>query len=69
MSINFKPHVLYAPNIFYHNSCCMKFAIKKVTVGKDENMEILRNGSLEEFFLGLKKRPQFLSLMTIRNKL
>ena len=69
MSINFKPHDIYAPNIFYHNSCCMKFAIKKVTVGKDEHMEILRNGILEEFFLGLKKRPQVLSLMTIRNKL
>ena len=57
MKISFKAHDFYAVDVFYHNSCCIKFAIKKkVTVNTDEQMENLQNDILEEFLLGLKKR-------------
>ena len=57
MKISFEAHDLYLVDIFYHNSCFVKFAIKKkVTVSKDKNMENLQNDILEEFPLGLKNR-------------
>ena len=57
MKISFEAHDIYIADIFYHNSCYMKFAIKKkVTVNNEEEMENLQNDVLEEFLLSLKKR-------------
>ena len=57
MKISFEAHDIYIADTFYHNSCYMKFAIKKkVTVNNEEEMENLQNDVLEEFLLSLKKR-------------
>ena len=57
MKISFEAHDIYIAEICYHNSCYMKFAIKKkVTVNNEEEMENLQNDVLEEFLLNLKKR-------------
>ena len=57
MKINFETHDFYVADGFYHNSCYIKFAIKKkVTVNKEEQIENLQNDMLKEFILSLQKR-------------
>ena len=57
MKINFETHDFYVADVFYHNSCYIKFAFKKkVTVNKEEQIENLQNDMLKEFILSLQKR-------------
>ena len=48
--------MIFCHNFFYHNSCCIKFAIKKKVINKDEQMKNLENDIFEEFLLHLKQR-------------
>ena len=53
MNISFEQHLYH---VFYHNSCYIKFVIKKkITVNKDNQMENLQN-DIDKFLLCLKKR-------------
>ena len=55
MEINFEAHEFYDEDVFYHNPCYIKFAIKKkVTVNKDEKIKNLQNDILEELLISLK---------------
>ena len=57
MKIGFEGHDFHTVDVFYHDSCCIIFAItKKLTVCKDKQMENLQYHIVEEFFLSLKKR-------------
>ena len=56
MKISFEAHDFYAADVYYHNSCFIKFAVKKITtLPLNEKAEILQNDILDEFFLALKK--------------
>ena len=60
MKISFEAHDFYAADVFYHNSCYIKFAIKNpVTMHNRETGENLENNILDEFFVTLKKRVIF----------
>ena len=48
--------MIFRRNFFYHNSCCIKFAIKKKVINKDEQMKNLENDIFEQFLLNLKQR-------------
>ena len=56
MKISFEAHDFYVVDVFYHNSCYIKFAIKKkLTVNKDERWKMtMENNVLEEFLLSLR---------------
>lgn len=56
MKIGFEAHDFHTVDVFYHDSCCITFAItKKLTVCKDKQMENLQYHIVEEFVLSLKK--------------
>ena len=48
--------MIFCHNFFYHNSCCIKFSIKKKVINKDEQMKNLEHDIFEEFLLNLKQR-------------
>ena len=56
MKIGCEAHNLFAADIYYHHSCYIKFALKKMEQTEGETVELLENDILEEFFLALKKR-------------
>ena len=40
---------LFAADIYYHNSCFINFALKKIEETVNETVELLENDILEEF--------------------
>ena len=57
IKISSEAHGFYATDVFYHDSCYIRFAIKeKVTFNKDEQMENLQKDILDQLLLSLKKR-------------
>ena len=53
--IEYEPHDFFPADIYYQNSCYIKFALKKNEQTVDENVELLESDILE-FFLALNKR-------------
>ena len=49
-------HDFFAADIFYHDSCYIKFTLKKIGRTVDETLELLESDVLEEFFLAQKER-------------
>ena len=50
IKIGYEAHDFFAADIYYHNSCFIKFALKKVEQTVDDTVELLENDILEEFF-------------------
>ena len=50
IKIGCEAHDFFAADIYYHNSCFIKFALKKVEQTVDDTVELLENDTLEEFF-------------------
>ena len=50
MKIEYEVHDFFAADIYYNNSCYIKFALKKIEQTVDETVELLENGVLEELF-------------------
>ena len=40
----------FAADVYYNNSCYIKFTLKKIERTGDEFVELLENGILQEFF-------------------
>ena len=40
----------FAADVYYKNSCYIKFTLKKIERTGDEFVELLENGILQEFF-------------------
>ena len=55
LKAGYEAHDVFAADIYYHNSCYIKFALKKIEQTVDETIKLLENDILEEFF-GAKKR-------------
>ena len=53
--IEFEAHDLFSADIYYQNSCYIRFALKKIQQTVDENVELLES-DIFEFFLALNKR-------------
>ena len=47
MKIGYEAHDFFVADIYYQNSCCIKFALKKIV---DGTVELLENDILESFF-------------------
>ena len=43
MKIEYEAHKFFAAGINYHNSCYIKFALKKIEQTVDESVELLEN--------------------------
>ena len=56
MKIGYEAYDFFAADIYYHNSCYIKSALKEIEQAVDKTVELLENDILEEFFLTLKKR-------------
>ena len=50
IKIGYEAHDFFAADIYYHNSCFIKVALKKVEQTVDDTVELLENDILEEFF-------------------
>ena len=55
IKIGYEAHDFFAADIYYHNSCQIKFTLKKIKQAVDQTFELLENNILEKFFLALKK--------------
>ena len=55
LKVGYEAHDVFAADIYYHNSCYVKFALKKIEQTVDETIKLLENNILEEFF-GAKKK-------------
>ena len=47
MKIGHEAHYFFAADMYYHNSCYVKFAWKKIEQTVDETVELLENDILE----------------------
>ena len=56
MKIGYEAHNPFAAGVYYHNSCYIKFALKKIEQTVDETVKLIENDILEEFSFALKKR-------------
>ena len=50
MKIGHEAHYFFAADMYCHNSCYVKFALKKIEQTVDETVELLENDILERFF-------------------
>ena len=53
--LGYQAHDFFPADIYYQNSCCINFALKKIEQRVDENVELLEN-DIFKFFLALNKR-------------
>ena len=49
MQIGYEAHDFFAADIYYHNSCYIKFALKKIEQTVNKTVELLENDILQEF--------------------
>ena len=48
--IEYEAHDIFPADIYYQNSCYIKFALKKIEQTVDENVELLESDILEFFW-------------------
>ena len=56
MKVSFEAHEFYAPDVCYHKSCYIKFALKKFSSLPEKDLDLLQENILDEYFLQIKKR-------------
>ena len=56
MKMGHEAHDSFAADIYFYNSCYIKFALTKIEQTVDETVELLENDILEEFFFGAKEK-------------
>ena len=50
MKIGYEAYDFFAADIYYHNSCYIIIALKKIEQAVDETVELVENDISEEFF-------------------
>ena len=47
--IEYEVHDFFAADVYYNNSCYIKFTLKKIEQTGDEFVELLENGIIQKF--------------------
>ena len=55
MKISYEAHDFHVADIYYHNSCYIKFTLKSLSTTAAEEQNMLELNVFEEFYLQIKK--------------